>query len=248
MKSRQFLNMNHHTIELCQAALPYVAPTAQNPMNMLIKATEFADTLDEMRNPQDLSACDLNQQPVDPETLLVNIRPVCNESEAQFVDTILNFLNAGKIYSMYQTYMNAMKQTEEMNQAVNNAMNTDAHTENTNPSPGWNPFFNSMNPAPDDTPLNTEESLDPNKAIEPESEPELKAAGTVTDSENQTNNQPDFNNNMNPMDFLFNQLSPEQRSAFQALSMMMSLNHTQSGTQTADSASQQSNHPKVSET
>lgn len=246
MKSRQFLTMNQHTIELCQAALPYVAPTAQSPMNMLIKATEFADTMEEMRHPPDLSACNVNQQPVDPETLLVNIRPVCNESEAQFVDTILNFLNAGKIYSMYQTYMNAMKQTEEMNQAVNNAMNTNPHEQTSNPSPNWNPFVNSMN-APPDQSANSNEPMSDLKQEETK-EPELKAAGTVNDSENQTNNPTDANGSMNPMDFLLNQLSPEQRSTFQALNMMMNMNRAQSTNSNAESHEEQSSHPEANET
>ena len=156
--------LSKHTADILKAAFPYVNTNTQSSMNMIIKAAELADSVDEVQKQPVLSSCDINDEPLDAEALLTNVRPVCYPQEMEFVDMILNFIRARKIYHNYQDY--ASKQVSA------------AQVHNNNKS--RNNSFNPMN-----------------------------LFG--------------MNNNVNMMDFLLSQLTPEQRATFDNMSSMMSM-------------------------
>ncbi|BBF43901.1 hypothetical protein lbkm_2589 [Lachnospiraceae bacterium KM106-2] len=122
------MNISPHTVDLMKAALPYSNYNAQNSMNVLIKATELADSLQDMTTPPDLSSCDIKNQNTNPEELLMNIKPVCTPQESEFVDMLLNFMQARKIYHAYQEYntTNQVHASDMKNQ--NNSQNNNQQT------------------------------------------------------------------------------------------------------------------------
>lgn len=119
MKRNPNFQITNHTLDILRAAVPYVNPNTQNSMNVILKATELVDTVRDVQEP-DLSACDLNQEPFDPEVLLMNLRPVCYQPELDIVDMILNFLKARKIYQAYQTFNTDTVQAAQMDQRQEN--------------------------------------------------------------------------------------------------------------------------------
>lgn len=95
---------NEHTLSIMQAALPHVNYQAQSSMNVILKANELMSTLSELSSPSDLSAMELDEEQQNPEVLLQSLKPVCNPAENEFIDMILNFMGARRIFSAYQDY------------------------------------------------------------------------------------------------------------------------------------------------
>lgn len=91
-----------HGVELFQTAIPYVDNKTKKNINMFIKFTELANTFREYREPDEVSICEANDFSVDTESMLVEMRAVCTQREQEFVDLVINFLKAKKLYSSYQ--------------------------------------------------------------------------------------------------------------------------------------------------
>ena len=151
-----------YMLNIIRAALPYVTSRTRNNMEVAIKTGELAESFQSIGNDAELEACDLGEETVDVEGLLVSVQNVCVGREKDMINTVLNFY---KTRSLYQAYQNFRK--------------------------------NSL-------------QLDPDLATEPE----LQAA-----SVNGTRKSNNPNNTM--LDFLMSQLTPEQKSTFDAMNMLM---------------------------
>lgn len=97
-----------HTAELLKTALPYVDIKSRLTLDFIVKLYDLIICMQNLRT-QDVSACGLENEKVDIETLLNKIRPKCNDNERPFVDKILNIFQAKRTFEMYNTYMEAMK-------------------------------------------------------------------------------------------------------------------------------------------
>lgn len=151
-------NMNRSTdyiLNIIRAALPYVNSKTRNGMEVAIKTGELAETFQAAGTAPELEACDLENDTVDMEGLLLSVQSVCVGPERDMVNTVLNFLKTRNLYESYQVYRR------------NNL------------------------------------------------QPELQAA-----SMNGNDHQNSSNNNM-MLNFLMSQLSPDQKSTFDAMSMIM---------------------------
>lgn len=102
MDAKQTNSQYKHAVDLMSAALPYVNTRAKANMEVLIKAGELIDSF-QFTNSPEISACDISNQTVDLEALLVNLQGVCNTKELELVNTILNFIKTRKIYQTYQS-------------------------------------------------------------------------------------------------------------------------------------------------
>lgn len=153
-------NMNRSTdyvLNIIRAALPYVNSKTRNGMEVAIKTGELAETFQGAATAPELEACDLENDTVDMEGLLLSVQNVCVGPERDMVNTALNFFKARNLYESYQVYRR------------NNL------------------------------------------------QPELQAASMNGDGASQQNSS---NNNM-MLNFLMSQLSPEQKSTFDAMNMIM---------------------------
>lgn len=102
MASSETTSNYKHIADLMQAAIPYVNVNQKARMEMLIKASEFVDSFQFTQSPE-LSACDISDETVDYEALLLSLQSVCTSKELELVNTILNFLKTQKIYQTYQS-------------------------------------------------------------------------------------------------------------------------------------------------
>ena len=112
--------VDEHTINIFKAALPHVDPQMQGSMNVILKANDLMSTVQEISNPGELLAMDLNSEPKDPELLLTSIRSACLPREMEMIDTILNFVKARKIFNAYQSYNQNILQAAEMDKNKRN--------------------------------------------------------------------------------------------------------------------------------
>ena len=114
MDTKQTNFQHKHAVDLMSAALPYVNSRTKANMEVLIKAGEFMDSFQSSSSPE-LSACDISDEPVDLEALLMNLQGVCNSKELELVNTILNFLKTRKLYQTYQTMRDFLPANESNN-------------------------------------------------------------------------------------------------------------------------------------
>ena len=114
MDTKQTNFQYKHAVDLMIAALPYVNTRAKANMEVLIKAGEFMESFQSSSSPE-LSACDISDEPVDLEALLMNLQGVCNSKELELVNTILNFLKTRKLYQTYQTMRDFLPANESNN-------------------------------------------------------------------------------------------------------------------------------------
>lgn len=101
-----------HTAEILKSVLPYVDVRSKLTLDLLVKLYELIICMRSYRT-NDVTACGFEKEKenekVDMEALLTNIRPKCNDNERTFVDKMLNIFQAKKMFEMYNTYMEAMK-------------------------------------------------------------------------------------------------------------------------------------------
>ncbi len=101
-----------HTTEILKAALPYVDVRTKTTMDLLVKLYEFMDSFRRIRRNR-LITCDYEDQKADVEAMLNSIRPLCKDKERAMVDQLLGFYQAKRMYTMYNSYMSAIKTMQE---------------------------------------------------------------------------------------------------------------------------------------
>ena len=97
-----------HTSEVLKAALPYMDAKTKPAMDLFINLNEFMTCIRSFRT-KNVAACGFDNEKPDMEAMLSGIRPKCNDKEMAFIDKILGFLNAKRMYEMYNNYMSVMK-------------------------------------------------------------------------------------------------------------------------------------------
>lgn len=103
-----------HAVDLMNAAIPYVNSKSRNQMETLIKASELMDTL-QASSSSELAACDLKNDTIDLEGLFLNLQGVCNGSELELVNTMLNIVKTRKLYQTYTSMKDLLPNTESGN-------------------------------------------------------------------------------------------------------------------------------------
>lgn len=100
-----FRQLEHikHTLNLMNAALPFVDTKTKISMEVAIRTGELMESIQNTQNVNELSACDMQEENVDMESLLLGIQSACNSSEKEFVNILLNFMKAQNLYHTYQT-------------------------------------------------------------------------------------------------------------------------------------------------
>lgn len=150
-----FMNdSTEYLLNIIRAAIPYVNSRTRNNMEVAIKTGELAETFQSVQHSPELEACDLGEDTMDMEGLLLSVQNVCVGRDRDMVNTVLNFYKTRNLYHSYQEF-----RKETLN-------------------------------------------------------PELQAA-SVSGSGNSNNP----NNTM--LNFLMSQLTPEQKSTFDAMNMLL---------------------------
>lgn len=103
-----------HTAELVKAAIPFVDNRTQGMADLFVKVCDLMGSVKSARKPQNLAACGLALESIDIEGLLAAVRPVCNKQERDIVDRILNLFHMKKMFEMYTSMMETMKNMQDV--------------------------------------------------------------------------------------------------------------------------------------
>lgn len=91
-------------LQMMKSALPYLAPSHQKNLAMLVKFMELQRTMMLFQNPvNDLQMCSADTSPEErPVQMLSAIREFCNDYEKETVDNLINFM---QMFSTYETLL-----------------------------------------------------------------------------------------------------------------------------------------------
>lgn len=93
-----------HALEIMKAAMPHLNTSTKNSVELAVKTGELMEAVTSLHTEGQLSACELDNEPIDTEALLVSIQEVCTSTEKETVNMILNFIKAQKLYQTYQLF------------------------------------------------------------------------------------------------------------------------------------------------
>lgn len=100
-------NERQRRLAMLKAAMPYAAPESRHAIELLLQA----DTLISLasRPPvAELSAADLGDEGetmrANPEEMLLHIREFCTPRENDMLQTLLNFMHAGRLFQKYRQF------------------------------------------------------------------------------------------------------------------------------------------------
>lgn len=101
---------NSHYLEIMKAALPYMNPSAQKSVEILVKAEEFMEAVHTFDDTSELSAASLRREPVEPEIILNKIKSLCTKEEQFMIDHLLNIITMQKLIQNYRNFI-SLQQT-----------------------------------------------------------------------------------------------------------------------------------------
>lgn len=115
-------------MSILRAAIPYVMPESRRAIEILLQADTLINTARNYSENMDhpLEAAEFYEngtetplqtsaeafQP-DPENMLLHIQEFCSPKESDLIQTMLNFIRAGKLYRGYQEFQKAHPQPKQ---------------------------------------------------------------------------------------------------------------------------------------
>lgn len=102
--------INHHSLELMKAALPYMHPRMQKSVEVMSKAEELMSMVQTPGPSSDLSAMSFQATaPASIEDVLLQIKSVGTKREQEMIDNMTNILRMQKMMQSYRSFMNMKK-------------------------------------------------------------------------------------------------------------------------------------------
>lgn len=103
-------------LQMIKAALPYIHIPEQRFFSLMVKVSELERTIKLFDKKEDgeVGICSLeSDEPATPIDMLNAMKPFGTEEEQDFIDLILNFMQASRLYQSYQDEMNLSGQEAE---------------------------------------------------------------------------------------------------------------------------------------
>lgn len=104
--------MDQHNVEMIKAALPYMNSRTQKSFEILVKADELRNTIQNLDS-KELSACDVKPNSIDMETFLLQMRSLSNHRESEVIDNLLHFIKMQKLLGAYRSFMNTKPENSD---------------------------------------------------------------------------------------------------------------------------------------
>lgn len=113
----EYKNEHQRQMAILEAAMPYMAPDGRYAVKLLLQANSFIN-LARYGEDSDLEAAEADDNAVpfqpNPQEMLQNIQKFLTPREADIVQTLLNFMNARKLFQNYTRYVHE-KTGEDIN-------------------------------------------------------------------------------------------------------------------------------------
>lgn len=94
-------------MSMLRAALPYTAGDRRQALEILLQADALISTARKAPG-NDLEACDME---ANPEEMLLHMQEYCTPRESDFIQMILNFLQAGHLFQNYREFLTSHQQS-----------------------------------------------------------------------------------------------------------------------------------------
>lgn len=110
--------ITNHNMKLIKAALPYIQVSEQRFLSIYLKFSEFINTIDYFsQNNASVTACEQDTDSQGNLLEMVNaLKNVCDDTERETLDMILNFLQAMQIYKTYSEFYKTSGEFQQENQ------------------------------------------------------------------------------------------------------------------------------------
>lgn len=105
MPRQEFIN--HHSLDLLKAALPYMHPRIQKSVEVLSMADEFINMIQTPEPSSDLSTMSISSSPPDMEEILQQLKSVSNKQEQDMIDSMSGIIKMQKMMQNYRSFMTA---------------------------------------------------------------------------------------------------------------------------------------------
>lgn len=113
---------NSHYLEIMKAALPYMNPSAQKSVEILVKTEELIEAVQTLDDISELSAASIRRENVDPEMMLNQIKALCTKEEQVMIDNLLNIITMQKLIQGYRTFTSLQQNSSGNNNSSNDRL------------------------------------------------------------------------------------------------------------------------------
>lgn len=124
---QQFLQDNQ--LSMLESIMPYIGEQLRKPLALSIKFLEIRKILTEFDDEEKLSACGLENNSPNIDSLLTTLRNNSTPEMAEQIDQILTIRN---IMKMYQTYNELMKNNPDIFSALSSLSNSNSSSNSNN--------------------------------------------------------------------------------------------------------------------
>lgn len=126
-----YTDQQDRMLQMLKATAPYAGARARVPIQLLIQAGELAYQLRHMPQEAELAACSMEDDRADVEGLLLQVQQLSTPRERETIQTMLNFVRAGKMMQAYQNFMLSHNYNDASSMQPENSKKT---TPESNPS------------------------------------------------------------------------------------------------------------------
>ncbi len=113
----EYKNEHQRRMAILEASLPYVAPGNRHAFELVLQADSLIQLANRTSNSDLEAAEDTGETPApfhpNPQELLVNIQKFLTPRESDIVQTILNFMNAQKLFQSYSEFVHSQSESTE---------------------------------------------------------------------------------------------------------------------------------------
>lgn len=197
-----------HVVDILKAAFPHLDSDSQQSVDLFVKAGELISTVTELsQDHHPVASLSVRRQSINFEALLTSVREVSYPREREFIDMILNIF---KVKSFYQTYTNLSQLMASQSQGAEGFEGSENY-------PGSDLFSNlasmfGMGGMGGMSGMSGMSGMNGMSDSDSDSD---------SDSGNGSGNGSGMNGNPAMMEMLISMLTPEQKSTFDNLSMLL---------------------------
>lgn len=105
----EYKNEHQRQIAILEAAMPYAAPNSRYAIQLLLQADAFVNLARYGGSDNDLEAAEAGAEAAafqpNPQEMLLNIQKFLTPRESDVVQTLLNFMNARKLFQNYNEFV-----------------------------------------------------------------------------------------------------------------------------------------------
>lgn len=128
----EYQNEHQRHMAILEAAMPYIAPKNRHAIELFLQADTFAQLV-QKGSGHDLKAAESDThtdfQP-NPQDMLVTIGQFLTPKESDIVQTILNFINAQKLFQNYSDFVHTQSATASSDLSASAVPNNNANAGN----------------------------------------------------------------------------------------------------------------------